>query len=132
MLCIQANEQDQWETLAEILMDACTANPASSHQLQEALTDAVTPSGNGWGIFGHVKSAVGGMASLFRHQQGRDRQPVSHAVDSDQSDQDEFQIGTTPVDSSQHQHKAADADAPEHAKSVALAQSVLPAPAEAE
>ena len=72
------------------------------------------------------------MASLFRHQQGRDRQPVSHAADSDQSDQDEFQMGTTLADSTQHQHKAADADGPAHDKSaVALAESKLPAPAEA-
>ncbi|KAL0038821.1 hypothetical protein WJX79_009210 [Trebouxia sp. C0005] len=39
----QPYETEQWETLAEILMEACIANPAASMELHEVLYGVITP-----------------------------------------------------------------------------------------
>ena len=105
---MQANETQQWETLAEILMDACLANPAASIDLHEVLYGVVTPAGQ-WGFWGQgaLKKLVAPISSIagfglqaFRNNQPRDfKHPSSRSFESSHSDADDFSIGTARSDS---------------------------------
>ncbi|DBB00067.1 TPA: hypothetical protein ACH3X1_013923 [Trebouxia sp. C0004] len=98
-------ETEQWETLAEILMEACIANPAASMELHEVLYGVITPAGHGfWGqnafkkLMSPLSSIVGFGQQAFRNNQPRDlKQSVS------QSDSEDFQIGTSRSDSMESQ-----------------------------
>ena len=104
---LQANETQQWETLAEILMDACLANPAASIDLHEVLYGVVTPAGQ-WRFWGQgalrklvapISSIAGFSMQAFRNNQPRDsKHSSSRSLPSSHSDPDDFSIGTCRSD----------------------------------
>ena len=110
LLCLQPYETEQWETLAEILMEACIANPAASMELHEALYGVITPAGNGfsWGfglkkLMSPITSIVGFGQQAFRNNQPRD---FKQSVSQSESDSEDFQIGTSRSDSMESQPQA--------------------------
>jgi len=110
LLCLQPYETKQWETLAEILMEACIANPAASMELHEVLYGVITPAGNGfsWGfglkkLMSPITSIVGFGQQAFRNNQPRD---FKQSVSQSESDSEDFQIGTSRSDSMESQPQA--------------------------
>ncbi|DBA71119.1 TPA: hypothetical protein ACH3X2_011529 [Trebouxia sp. C0005] len=107
----QPYETEQWETLAEILMEACIANPAASMELHEVLYGVITPAGNGfsWGqnalkkLMSPITSIVGFGQQAFRNNQPRD---FKQSVSQSESDSDDFLIGTSRSDSMESQSQA--------------------------
>ncbi len=117
---LQANETEQWATLAEILMDACMANPAASIDLHEVLYGVITPAGQ-WGFWGQgaLKKLVSPISSIagfglqaFRNNQPREiKHSVSRSAELEQSDSEDFQIGSSRSDSLDSQPRAGNAAA---------------------
>jgi len=110
LFCLQPYETEQWETLAEILMEACIANPAASMELHEVLYGVITPAGNGfsWGfglkkLMSPITSIVGFGQQAFRNNQPRD---FKQSVSQSESDSEDFQIGTSRSDSMESQPQA--------------------------
>jgi hypothetical protein len=111
LFCLQPYETEQWETLAEILMEACIANPAASMELHEVLYGVITPAGHGfsWGqnafkkLMGPLSSIVGFSQQAFRNNQPRD---FKQSVSQSESDSEDFQIGTSRSDSMESQPQA--------------------------
>lgn len=106
LLCLQPYESEQWETLAEILMEACVANPAASMELHEVLYGVITPAGQGFWVHGAIRKLMqpfSNIAGAFRNNQPRDlKQSVSRSA----PDSDDFQIGTSRSDSTEWQPQA--------------------------
>ena len=111
LFCLQPYETEQWETLAEILMEACIANPAASMELHEVLYGVITPAGHGfsWGqnalkkLMSPLTSIVGFGQQAFRNNQPRD---FKQSVSQSESDSEDFQIGTSRSDSMESQPQA--------------------------
>ena len=107
-------------------MEACIANPAASIDLHEVLYGVVTPAGQWWGqtalkrLVSPISSIAGYSMQAFRNQQPREiKQPVSHAIELEQSDSDDFQIGTAHTDSTEMQ-------APTDSPAASVAKTRLP------